>query len=496
VRALTVGSLFAGVEGFGQGLDAAGFTVAWQVEIDRDAVSVLERHYPNVRRYRDVREVKGAELAAVDVLVGGFPCQDLSVAGARKGLAGERSGLFFEIARIAAETATPWLLLENVDGLLSSWITHDPPPPDLGVGQRWESDESSSLGIVLSTLSNGGYGWAYRVLDAQFFGVAQRRRRAFIVGCLGDTGARAAEVLFEPESVLWDLAACLETGQGSAGVPEGSAGSGGIADTLRSHPRPGSNTAGAIIPEVAFTLRRNDNGTGSSDNGWNTTYIPALSDCLRANDDSFGGQKGASALLPIANAAPLTAGGHPGSNAPGRHREDDENLVAALAIRTGHQGANGHGIAEDVAHGLVSSGAVQAVAFNWQAGGGGNDESFRGKSRQYVERAGDYAGALSATRHDAIAFTNRGEAVEGAHETLRAGSHGALPMVSDSWSVRRLMPVECERLMGWADGWTERRADGSLIPDGPRYRLIGNGVVAPVARWIGERLRRAIEMAR
>lgn len=441
---LTVGSLFAGVEGFGQGLEAAGFEVLWQVEIDRDAVSVLERHYPTVRRYRDVREVSGAELPAVDVLVGGFPCQDLSVAGRRTGLAGERSELFFEIARIAAESTAPWLLLENVDGLLSNWVTHDPPPSDLQPGQQWETDETSSLGIVLSTLANGGYGWAYRVLDAQYFGVPQRRRRAFIIGCLGDTGARAAEVLFEPESVLRDLASCLASGQGAPGIPEEGAGGGGVAHALTAH----GGSHGRIDAE-------------------SETFVVA---------------------------APLTAGGHPNSNMPGRHREDDENLVASCHEAQITSKANHTRVEPGRPSDTLNGDSRLAVAFNWQAGGGGNDDSFRGKSRQYVERAGDYAGALSATRVDAVAFTNRGETVEGAHETLRAASHGALPMVRDSYSVRRLMPVECERLMGWADGWTERRADGSLIPDGPRYRMIGNGVVAPVSAWIGRRLRAVMEV--
>lgn len=125
---IRVGSCFSGIEGFGVGLEqAGGFEVVWQIELDDDAVSVLERHYPNVTRYRDIREVSGYGLPAVDVLVGGFPCQDLSVAGARAGLAGERSGLFFEIARLARECAAPWVLLENVPGLASSFSTDNPP---------------------------------------------------------------------------------------------------------------------------------------------------------------------------------------------------------------------------------------------------------------------------------------------------------------------------------------------------------------------------------
>src|SRR5215469_1278032 len=121
------GSLFAGIGGFDLALERAGMECAWQVEIDDACNRVLARHWPDVRRYRDVRVVHVAGdcacsgcLADVDVLVGGFPCQDVSVAGRRAGLAGERSGLWFEFARIADAVLGPggWILIENVPGLL------------------------------------------------------------------------------------------------------------------------------------------------------------------------------------------------------------------------------------------------------------------------------------------------------------------------------------------------------------------------------------------
>jgi DNA (cytosine-5)-methyltransferase 1 len=177
---VTVGSLFSGIGGIDLGLERAGMKVVWQVENNEFCRKALRKHWPGVKLYGDIREIQGNELEPVDLICGGFPCQDLSVAGKRAGLAGERSGLFYEFTRIIDELSPRWVLIENVPGLLSS-------------------NGGRDMGAVLGTLAELGYGYAYRVLDAQFFGVAQRRRRVFIVGCLGDASS-AAKVLFEPES--------------------------------------------------------------------------------------------------------------------------------------------------------------------------------------------------------------------------------------------------------------------------------------------------------
>ncbi len=115
---MTVGELFAGVAGFGLGFEQAGFKVLWQVEREPFCLAVLKTHFPGVERFTDVKEVGKRNLAAVDVLTAGFPCQDLSVAGRRAGLSGERSGLWWEFRRIIAELLPPWVLIENVPGLL------------------------------------------------------------------------------------------------------------------------------------------------------------------------------------------------------------------------------------------------------------------------------------------------------------------------------------------------------------------------------------------
>jgi DNA (cytosine-5)-methyltransferase 1 len=174
-------SLFAGVGGFDLALERNGVPVVASVEIDKNARKVLAKQFPNSAILEDVKEVTGEQLFKLGfesdgIIVGGFPCQDLSVAGKRAGLAGDRSGLFFEVTRILEETKAKYFILENVPGLLSS-------------------NKGRDMGTVVGTLDELGYSVAWRVLDAQYFGVPQRRRRVFIVGCLGDDWRSPAQIL-------------------------------------------------------------------------------------------------------------------------------------------------------------------------------------------------------------------------------------------------------------------------------------------------------------
>jgi len=217
-------SLFAGIGGFELGLERQGHRCAGQIEIDPFCRRVLERHWSHIPRWPDVREWKsnGDEYSSffpnesdrsaradtqlrsdgqscsrpptgsVDLLCGGFPCQDLSVAGKRAGLSGERSGLFWEIVRIAKEVKPQWGLFENVPGLLSSHHGRDMWTVLNGLRECWP--------IV-----------GYRVLDSQYFGVAQRRRRVFFV--CGPTESGVREILFESASSSGDFAPSGETGK-------------------------------------------------------------------------------------------------------------------------------------------------------------------------------------------------------------------------------------------------------------------------------------------
>jgi DNA (cytosine-5)-methyltransferase 1 len=183
----TAVSLFAGVGGFDLALERNGVKVVASVEIDKKAQEVLKKHFPQSTIFGDITGVTGEQLIAAGfeprngIITGGFPCQDLSVAGKRAGLGGSRSGLFWEICRLLDETRAQNFILENVPGLLSS-------------------NQGADMAVVLEALVERGYRIAYRVLDAQHFGVPQRRRRVFIVGSLGDTGRSPEEILAIAES--------------------------------------------------------------------------------------------------------------------------------------------------------------------------------------------------------------------------------------------------------------------------------------------------------
>jgi len=191
-------SLFAGVGGFDLGLERAGLTCVGQVEIDKHARSVLQRHWPDVPKHNDVQTAKEwaneiGLIGNVDVVCGGFPCQDLSVAGKRAGLAGARSGLFFDALAFAAHVKAKIIILENVPGLLTS-------------------NQGRDFGTVLASLADSGYSnIEWRVLNSQFFGVPQRRRRVFIVASLGTEPFR--EILTESKSSAGDLTPSEQEGQ-------------------------------------------------------------------------------------------------------------------------------------------------------------------------------------------------------------------------------------------------------------------------------------------
>jgi DNA (cytosine-5)-methyltransferase 1 len=298
----------------------------WQCEKDEYRRRVLARHWPDIERWDDVRAVsmdalrrrdvhRGRERGIADsaerqrnkrydspdLLCGGFPCQDLSVAGRRKGLEGDRSGLFYEFARIADELRPRWLMVENVPGLLSSADGRD-------------------FAIVLRTLADIGYGLAWRVLDARYFGVPQRRRRVFIVGHLGGDPSPAV----------------LALGAGGEGDLEASRCS------WQNAPQRASNGAG-----VAINLRGRDGGAQAeldslaslraADGGSSRSYVaPTLG---RSYGDRGVDLQAPHVVTQVSAlqapngghliAAPLTKGSATGEgvNPPGRRQEDDVNLV-------------------------------------------------------------------------------------------------------------------------------------------------------------------------
>lgn len=183
-------SLFSGIEAATVAWEPLGWEPIAFCEVDEFPSAVLAHRFPNVPNLGDITKVDWSDyVGAVDLIVGGSPCQSFSVAGKREGLQGE-SGLMFEYIRAVREVRPRWFVWENVPGALSS-------------------EKGAAFHQLLSEMAELGYGLAWRVLDAQFFGVAQRRRRVFLVGNLGNGGG-AAEVLFEPESLCWDYPSSRE----------------------------------------------------------------------------------------------------------------------------------------------------------------------------------------------------------------------------------------------------------------------------------------------
>lgn len=401
---LRFASLFSGIGGFDLAFEHAGMRCEAQVEIDKNCLGVLAHHWPNVKRYEDVKNVGRKQFKSVDLVCGGFPCQDLSVAGRRAGLAGERSGLWFEYHRIIASTLPRWVVIENVPGLLSSNAGED-------------------FAIILRGLVECGYGVAWRILDAQYFGLAQRRRRVFIIGSLGN--GRAAQVLFESEGVPGDSAPSREAGT-----------------------RP------------AFALAASVRGSGDGHgNTWNSNYVAPP---LKAQDP--GRRNGGSSPIADEFIISETLGSHHGRN--------DLDSMGAYLIGTLHNGMPGRDVS-DAADGKL-------IAFDWQAGDGGSDDSFRGKSRSYIVRKGEYA-QVRANAVDAIAWNwqSGGDVRHDFNERPMLQS-SQVPAVG----VRRLTPMECERLQGFPDGWTAINGQSDSV----RYRQLGNAVAVPVAEWIGKRI--------
>jgi DNA (cytosine-5)-methyltransferase 1 len=193
-------SFFSGIGGFDLGFDRAGIRTVFLCEKKPFCRQILVKHWPGIPLEEDIESVKAAEIPHADIWSGGFPCQDLSLArmGARAGLRGEQSGLFFRFAELLAERLPKVVVLENVHGLLTSHRGRD-------------------FAIVLKTLDELGYGVAWRVLNSKDFGVPQSRRRVFLVGVFGDPES-AGEILFEPERGEGDFEASGRSGKKPASL--------------------------------------------------------------------------------------------------------------------------------------------------------------------------------------------------------------------------------------------------------------------------------------
>ena len=399
------------------GIEAA--TCAWHhmgwepvafSEIEKFPSAVLAHHYPNVPNWGDMTKFKEWPDANLDVLVGGTPCQSFSVAGLRKGLDDPRGNLMLTYLAIAQRYRPKWLVWENVPGVLSS-------------------EGGRDFAALLRGLDELGYGWAYRVLDAQYFGVAQRRRRVFVVGHLGDWH-RAAAVLFERHSLSGHPAPSRQARKGTAG---------GVAP---------SATAGGWPADVSPTLNAHfGSKQGLEDqhvNGGGDYLCQPVANCLTQRM-----YKGINTTLDEGQTPIVTIGG--GFDVAQPIPYDLYQITAPVNRQNRKPGDPCHTLARDnAAHAAV---AIQGTLIG------------RGENAGPQGSGADVSGAMfTLTKTDVHAV--------------------AMPM-----QVRRLTAEECEKLQGFLPGYTNIPWRGKPeSPDGPRYKALGNSMAVPVMRWIGERI--------
>jgi DNA (cytosine-5)-methyltransferase 1 len=440
----------------------------------------------------DFTKIGKEDVGAIDLLAGGTPCQSFSVAGKRAGLDDPRGNLTIEFARLTDRLRPLWVVWENVPGVLSI-------------------DGGRTFGAFLRILVECGYGIAYRILNAEYFGVPQRRRRVFLVGHIGDWRAAAA-VLLERSS-------------------------------LSGHPPPRRETRKDIAPTLS--ARAHGGGGPGSHFDIDGGLIPSIENISRCLNAGAMGRQDYETETLIAHS--LSAEGFDAcEDGTGRGVP-----MVPIAIITAHTRSNGSGFSDGIAH-TPESGGAQAIAFNlrgrdagavpemahavsMRASSGGSSNSYVAFSaKDYGADVDDIAPTLRGMGHDAshangggqiavaISSNQRGEFrerdVHGSLSSTQSSkqfdavlqhsisapltascarqadssdrSYGPPNLLHSQMAVRRLTPRECERLQGFPDDHTLVEYRGKLAADGPRYKALGNSMAVPVMRWIGERIAR------
>jgi DNA (cytosine-5)-methyltransferase 1 len=490
-----------------------GWECAWTSEIEPFPAAVVDHHwkFKNLGDMTKLTEDMLNECGPVDLLVGGTPCQSFSVAGLRGGLADPRGNLALRFVQLVGVLRPSWLVWENVPGVLSS-----------GAGK--------DFGTFLGALAELGYGFAYRVLDAQWFGVAQRRRRVFVVGHAGDW-RRAAAVLFERESLLGNPPTRRKEGQRVAAKTAASPGvcgplTAGMGRGVRGTETTDSHHAvvafqggsqqdqvlsgDAVCPAlchlsnehkghhqpkvvVPFTKSKRAQST-TDDETWVPGEVSPTMSCFDQGDTrattvvAFDWQKGYDATS---------------SKPAATHLSVDQtqtligNRVPAIAYDIhGTQSSKGasptdcHTALQSRPPGQSEASTTTVLAcdlYNHTVA----DDAFATLSTS----GGGTASGPSVMQHSSNA--NDAVAFQDVHGTLRSNAGACrqattgdfdYPPVMNGMAVRRLTPKECERLQGFPDGYTNVIYRGKPPADGPRYRALGNSMAVPVMAWIGQRI--------
>ena len=423
------------------GIEAA--TVAWHDmgwnpvgfgEIEPFPSAVLKHHYPEVTNFGDMTKYKEWELGTdrLDLLVGGTPCQSFSVAGLRKGLDDPRGNLALVYCGMLDYFRPKWFVWENVPGVLSSSGGRD-------------------FGSFLGAVAELGYGFSYRVLDAQYFGVAQRRRRVFVVGHLGSWEPTAA-VLFERESLCRNTAPSREAGQNPAKCLTRGVGQ-------RYDPETES-----LIP--SYGIPGNWIGRAPENGGNAVEPMHDISPCLTKTD-----RHGVACI---------------GGQHPNAAIGDDQcpTLTSAMGMGGGHIPA----VTQPTAYAFDSLSSNSMKSRNPNSGCNQVDVSKTLDTSRGLDPSCNQGGMGVAQPIGFDAYNN--DVTGDVSKTIDTGQdYHHVPNLWQGMAVRRLTPVECERLQGFPDNYTNipwRKSEES--PDGPRYKALGNSMAVPVMKWIGNRI--------
>jgi DNA (cytosine-5)-methyltransferase 1 len=496
---LTFGSLFAGVGGFDMGFEQAGWDCKFQVEWDKNCQQILNKHWPDVPKWLDVSDVNGAEIPPVDCIIFGSPCQDLSVAGKRAGLEGERSGLFHEAVRIIKEmrdatngTFPRWTVWENVAGALSS-------------------NNGRDFGTVINEMAKAGaHLQEYALLDAQHFGIPQRRRRVFLISCFDSaTSERCSSPLLPvTESLRGDTKKSKPKGQSvTSQVADSVRGDGGI---LGSEIVGSLNTSDAKMISTQYVnenkcvvepyVKSRRAQTSTDDETWvhgevnptlnsfdvgDTRATTAIVEPVLFENSYRDGARIANHGVTQTLSAKMGTGG---GNTP---------MIAVPTYSFDTQFGSNANVTENVSPTLKASQQSPSIAYPIQDGReiekhqNGFGVASDGEPSYTLDQTGAQAVAYSV-REDAKANTFSATELDHANalSALRPSpqSHHAQMFIAQPMAVRRLTPLECERLMGWPDDHTRYKADGIEQADTHRYKQCGNGVATPVARWVASHI--------
>lgn len=489
---ITYGSVCSGIEAATQAWHPLGMRAAWFAEIEPFPSAVLAHHYPDVPNHGDMTKLAALVLAgkiqAPDVLVGGTPCQAFSVAGMREGLTDPRGALtikYVELAdavdyvRAGQRKPASVIVWENVPGVLS--------------------DKGNAFGCFLGALAGedcelqpSGKKWqdagcvygpkrtiAWRVLDAQYFGLAQRRRRVFVVASARD-GFDPAEVLFEREGVRRNTAPRRgEKADSPAGTLRSTDGGSDVDHAVAGHLQPTAFGGGANCEqtEVATALSAHPGGT-RMDAETETFVVTAP---LTTNQ--YGDHESRESLLVVAGT--LQASGKAAGSAT---QQDAESGLLVV------HGTQDPGVSERLAFALGRNNGQENAVLAFSCKDHGADAGVIAPTLRAMGHSGSHANAggqvaVCITRD--ITHTLKAEGFDGSEDGTGRGQ----PIVPATSGVRRLTPRECERLQGFPDDYTRIPWRGrvlGLCPDGPRYKAIGNSKAVTVVRWIGVRLLRQL----